>query len=105
MAGSSKETREDQKPTTKKKRFVNCNSGNKDSWSLQGISIFNCLCREIKARRNTEESKKIENELRDKFKQANTLTTFRDDREPTWFEKKFEGGMAEKFECDLSGCV
>ena len=72
---------------------------------MQGINILNCLCREIKARRNTEESKKIENELRDKFKQVNTLTTFRDDREPTWFEMKFEGGMAEKFECNLSGCV
>ena len=59
-----------------KKRFVDGNSCQTMSWSDDGIQAFEVLCIEIEALRETEESKKIEHEMRLKFDEETPKSSF-----------------------------
>ena len=87
-----------------KKKFVDMNSGNQNSWSEHGISLFYDLCREIKERRETVESKKMEEDLMDKIINNHSKKSVGNIEEPTWCDLRFQDGMAEKFKVDWS-CV
>lgn len=58
------------------KRFVNGDSGQTMSWSTDGIQAFEVLCVEIEELRATEESKKIEHEMRLKFDEETPKSSF-----------------------------
>ena len=89
-----------------KKKFVDWNSGKNNSWSEQGISVFNCLCLEIQVRRDTEESKKMEKDLMDKLNKRQSSIPELNAAEPTWFDKKFGNGIAPPvFPINWSECI
>ena len=57
------------------KRFVSAKSGNQQGWTTAGINAYNTLCKNIKARRLEEGSKKLEEIIRAEY--AGTISSTR----------------------------